>query len=234
MHLIQTRYKTQSEVLFSPLVISVMSKWSPVLQSSALPSVFRSGPFWYKTEAITSKRLAKVRLTHLPRWLVFLDIVAYRFSRLSRITLIPQTETDNSKPYLQGLHICPACSAPTLFTGQRQLIVYYLLEDATSSCTSTFWPLQEAAAITEDYQPNNEKLHKERHWANAAARRLAYSSTLRTLIAIYVPSLREHHNGPVGSLLFWSLLFVGVTSYNHNRNFQNPYLRWHTKSISEL
>lgn len=84
-------------------------------------------------------------------------------------------------------------------------------------------PLQEAA-ITVDYQPDNDRPRKERHGANSTAPRLAYSSTLRTLIAIYVPSVRENHNSCTGSLLLPSLLFVGVTSYNHNRNFQNPYL----------
>lgn len=84
-------------------------------------------------------------------------------------------------------------------------------------------PRQEAA-ITLDYQPDSDRPCKERHRANSTAQRLAYSSTLRTLIAIYVPSVSENHNSGAGSLLLRSLLFVGVTSYNHNRNFQNPYL----------
>lgn len=94
--------------------------------------------------------------------------------------------------------------------------------DAISTLTC-LGPLQEAA-ITVDYQPDNDRPRKERHRANSTALRLAYSSTLRTLIAIYVPSVRENHNSCAGSLLLPSLLFVGVTSYNHNRNFQNPYL----------
>lgn len=90
--------------------------------------------------------------------------------------------------------------------------------------TLTHLGLLQEAAITVDYQPDNDRPRKERHRANSAAPRLAYSSTLRTLIAIYVPSVRENHNSCAGSLLLPSLLFVGVTSYNHNRNFQNPYL----------
>lgn len=110
--------------------------------------------------------------------------------------------------------------APT----HSQALTPHLCAPQEAISTLTHLGLLQEAAITVDYQPDNDRPRKERHRANSAAPRLAYSSTLRTLIAIYVPSVRENHNSCAGSLLLPSLLFVGVTSYNHNRNFQNPYL----------
>lgn len=130
--------------------------------------------------------------------------------------------SDVQRPYLRH--------AQAVFAGVGKACGYSLTHGKLNPLT--FLTIQETA-ITPDYQTNNDMPRKERHRANFTSQRLAYSSTLRALIAIYVPSLRQSHKGSAGSLLFWSLLFVGVTSYNHNRNFQNPYLPWRTKSISE-
>lgn len=122
--------------------------------------------------------------------------------------------------YEQALQNPLPPAAPT----HSQALTHHPCAPRDAISTLTHLGLLQEAAITVDYQPDNDRPCKERHRANSAAPRLAYSSTLRTLIAIYVPSVRENHNSCAGSLLLPSLLFVGVTSYNHNRNFQNPYL----------
>lgn len=119
---------------------------------------------------------------------------------------------------------CTPCPLPPPAPTQSQALTHHPCTPQEAIPTLTHLGLLQEAAITVDYQPDNDRPRKERHRANSAAPRLAYSSTLRTLIAIYVPSVRENHNSCAGSLLLPSLLFVGVTSYNHNRNFQNPYL----------